>query len=119
MTTQSRAFRLALLTSAAVIVASCGGSGSNSSSPAPAPGPPSNVAAMVVDGGPRDSSGAPQGTINQAYVTVTICVPGTATCQNVDHVWVDTGSVGLRLFASSFTAQLPTQTQSGNVVANC
>jgi hypothetical protein len=74
---------------------------------------------MVVDGGPLDSTGAPQGTINQAYVTVTLCVPGTATCQNIDHVWVDTGSFGLRVFASSFTAQLPTQTQSGNVVANC
>jgi hypothetical protein len=113
MTTQSRSFRLALLTSAAVVVASCGGSDSSVSSSAPAPAP-SNVAAMVVDGG----SGV-NGTINQAYVTVTVCVPGTATCQNIDHVWVDTGSVGLRLFASSFTSQLPAQSQNSNVVANC
>jgi hypothetical protein len=117
MTTQSRAFRVALLTSAAVIVASCGGSGSNSSSPAPAPAP-SNVAAMVVDGGPV-VNGTAAGTINQAYVTVTVCVHGTSTCQDIDHVWVDTGSIGLRLVASAFTSQLPTETLNGNVVANC
>jgi hypothetical protein len=74
---------------------------------------------MAVDGGPLDANGAPQGTINQAYVTVTLCVPGTSTCQAIDHVWVDTGSTGLRVFASSFTSQLPTQPPTGNVVANC
>jgi hypothetical protein len=115
MTAQSRTFRLALLTSAAVILASCGSGSDSSSAPAPAP---SNVAAMVVDGGPV-ANGTPQGTINQAYVTVTVCVPGTTNCQSIDHVWVDTGSVGLRLFASSFTSQLPAQSQNSNVVANC
>ncbi len=113
MITDSLTFRLALLTSAAVAVSSCGG-GSSSSSPAPAPAA-ANVAQLVVDGGPTVG-----GTINQAYVTITVCVPGTSTCQDIDHVWVDTGSSGLRLIASSFTASLPTSKDgSGNVIANC
>jgi hypothetical protein len=77
------------------------------------------VAAIVVDGGPVDASGNLLGTINQAYVTVTVCVPGTTTCQNIDHVWVDTGSVGLRLISSALTLSLPAQTQNNNAVANC
>jgi hypothetical protein len=58
----------------------------------------SNVAPIVVDGGP-----APQSFLaaDTAYVTVTICVPGTTTCQNIDHVMVDTGSTGLRLLSSA------------------
>src|SRR5271154_3674844 len=28
------------------------------------------------------------------YISVTICVPGTTTCQTIDHIDVDTGSVG-------------------------
>jgi len=124
----ARFVRFVLVASAAIIVSACGDSGSSASSspsnangrpPPPANGP--NVVAMVADGGPVDASGTPQGTINQAYVTVTVCVPGTTTCQNIDHVWVDTGSVGLRLFASSFTAQLPQSMQGSpaSPVANC
>jgi hypothetical protein len=117
MSADSRAFRLALLTSAAAVVSACGGGSSSSSSPAPAPAA-ANVAAMTVDGGPVVNN-MPIGTINQAYVTITVCVPGTSTCQNIDHVWVDTGSAGLRLITSAFTSQLPASTQSGNPVANC
>jgi hypothetical protein len=117
MSADSRAFRLALLTSAAAVVSACGGGSSSSSSPAPAPAA-ANVAAMTVDGGPVVNN-MPIGTINQAYVTITVCVPGTSTCQNIDHVWVDTGSAGLRLITSAFTSQLPASVQSGNTVANC
>jgi len=52
-----------------------------------------NTATMVVDNGPSGAGG----TINQPYVSVTVCVPGTTTCQTIDHVLVDTGSYGLRL----------------------
>ncbi len=61
----------------------------------------------------------PIGTINQGYVTITVCVPGTSTCQNIDHVWVDTGSAGLRLITSAFTSQLPATMQGADTVANC
>ncbi len=117
MSADSRAFRLALLTSAAAVVSACGGGSSSSSSPPPPPAA-ANVAAMTVDGGPV-VNGMPIGTINQGYVTITVCVPGTSTCQNIDHVWVDTGSAGLRLITSAFTSQLPATMQGADTVANC
>ena len=58
---------------------------------------------MVVDQGPAALQAGPNGYIqsNVAYVTVTICAPGSTTnCQSIDHVSVDTGSVGLRIFNS-------------------
>ena len=47
-------------------------------------------------------------TTNMPYVTVTICQPG-GPCVQVDHVLVDTGSTGLRVFASALGGlSLPT-----------
>ena len=81
----------------------------------------SNVAPIVVDAGP-----APQTfiTANVAFVTVTVCVPGTTTCQNIDHVQVDTGSSGLRLLSSASGGQLgialPNEPDSsGNPLLEC
>jgi len=60
-----------------------------------------------------------------AYVSVTLCAPGSTTnCQTIDHVQVDTGSVGLRIFQSvlntSLLAALPNQTDSSaNPVGEC
>lgn len=38
---------------------------------------------------------------NGAFVSVTVCVPGTSTCQTIPYVLVDTGSYGLRLVSSN------------------
>jgi len=73
---------------------------------------------LTVDGGPI-VNGSSLGTINQGYVTVTLCVPGTSNCQNYDHIWVDTGSTGLRLFCSPFTGTLPPSQQNGSTLAGC
>lgn len=54
----------------------------------------SNVVPVKVDSGPAASGR----NINVPYVSVTVCQPGTTTCQTIDHVMVDTGSYGLRLF---------------------
>jgi hypothetical protein len=54
-----------------------------------------NVAPLVVDGGPTGS-----GNVNVPFTAVTVCVSGTSNCQTIDHVLVDTGSVGLRLLAA-------------------
>jgi hypothetical protein len=54
-----------------------------------------NVAPLIVDHGPPGAQ-----RINTPYVTVTICIPGTNTCQTIDHFMVDTGSVGVRVVAS-------------------
>lgn len=62
-----------------------------------------NVAPIIVDGGPPSIA---IGNINLPFVSVTVCLPGTATCQLVDHVLVDTASTGLRIIASVLPATL-------------
>lgn len=82
-----------------------------------------NVAPIIVDSGPAvvaASTGA--GTVNIPFVSVTVCSPTGTNCQTIDHVIVDTASVGLRLIASAMTntAQLPAMTNnSGNPYAEC
>jgi len=57
---------------------------------------------------------------NLPYVSVTVCVPNTTTCQTIDDVIVDTGSVGLRLLASSLTVGLTMNTApSGAALGEC
>jgi hypothetical protein len=76
----------------------------------------SNVQPIVVDQGPEGVSGS----VNIPYTTVTVCVPGTNTCQSIDHVLVDTGSYGLRLISSVLTISLPQELDSsGNPLAEC
>ncbi len=76
-----------------------------------------NVVDLLVDGGP-DGNG-----VNRLYTSVTICKPGSVTlCKTIDHVLVDTGSVGLRLLASEVPAQLQlsaAKTTSGNALLGC
>jgi hypothetical protein len=78
-----------------------------------------NVAALTVDAGPAPTTNA---SANTPYISVTICVPGTQTCQTVDHIEVDTGSSGLRVLQSVIPGlSLPTLTDSsnGDTVFNC
>ncbi|RZT09098.1 Protein of unknown function [Duganella sp. CF402] len=78
----------------------------------------SNSTAILVDSGPSGVSGV----INVPYVSVTVCRPGTSTCQTIDHVLLDTGSYGLRLLASqlSSTLALPAvATASGDDAGEC
>ena len=79
-----------------------------------------NTAPLVVDGGPT-VNGTSVGYVNGAYATVTVCTPGTTTCQSIDHVLVDTGSVGLRVLSSALgSVALPGQDASdGNPMAEC
>jgi hypothetical protein len=58
---------------------------------------PNNVVPVAVDGGPNAATSP---YINGTFTSVTVCVPGTSNCQTIDHVLVDTGSVGLRLLAA-------------------
>jgi len=95
----------------------CGGS-SSSSSPSPTnPIAPSatNVATISVSGGPLGNYP------DAAFASVTLCVPGTSTCQTIDDVLVDTGSWGLRILSSPvLTLALPQQqAPDGNPVAEC
>jgi hypothetical protein len=81
--------------------------------------PVNNVQPVIVDAGPS-VGGEPVGYPDTLYTTVTICVPGTSTCQSIDHVLVDTGSSGLRILASEIAANFPSSTDSsGNPIGNC
>ncbi|TXI93677.1 MAG: DUF3443 family protein [Neisseriales bacterium] len=76
----------------ALCISACnGGSSSSSSNNALA----YNQTPIVVDHGVNESA-----LPNRPFVTVTLCVPGTTTCQTIDHVLLDTGSDGLRVPAS-------------------
>lgn len=112
----------------ALLLTACGGGGggggsstaSTNSSTTTATTPAlTNFTTLTVDGGLNATS------YNAAYVSVTICAPGSTTnCQTIDHVLVDTGSTGLRLLASSITpsllAALPTETDaSSNPIGEC
>ena len=114
-------WRVVCALAAAVLLASCGGGGGGSTSsgsgggggttPPPPPPPPTltNFVNVTVDQGPAALQSGPNGYIqaNVAYVSVTICAPGSTTnCQTIDHIQVDTGSVGLRIFNSVLSPTL-------------
>jgi Protein of unknown function (DUF3443) len=78
---------------------------------------PVNLQPITVDAGPQPQTFT---TVNEAFTSVTVCVPNTTTCQTVDHVLVDTGSSGLRLLSSVLTVPLPQQNDSsGNPLDEC
>lgn len=85
------------------------------SSPLPIAGTEANVVPVTVG----------CGYINEPCVTVTICTPGGAagssSCVTVPNVLLDTGSHGLRLFASAVPLSLSPQLDpvSKNPVAEC
>lgn len=101
---------------AASYALTCTGAGGMTSASATLSVQAANVLAVTVDRGPTGDS------FNQPFVTVTVCVPGTATCRTVDRVLVDTGSNGLRLMASALGTgiALPVvNTASGSPVGEC
>jgi hypothetical protein len=79
----------------------------------------SNVALVFIDSGPAGANNI----INVPFVSVSVCRPGTSTCQTIDHVLVDTGSYGLRIIAPGVldpALALPAITgASGNPVGAC
>jgi hypothetical protein len=121
-----------ILTLPLLLLAGCGGGGgggTTTTGPTPPSTPPTqsmatagppNVESMTIDTGP---AGLSPPAVNTAYISVTICVPGTQTCETIDHVEIDTGSIGLRLLASAVgTLPLPAVTDAtinGNPLAEC
>ncbi|WP_279635097.1 DUF3443 domain-containing protein [Paraburkholderia rhynchosiae] len=59
------------------------------------------------------------GFANLLMTSVTVCVPGSAICQTVDNVLLDTGSYGLRLFAPALSINLPQVASGQNALATC
>jgi hypothetical protein len=129
-------FRLSILL-LALSVGACGGGGGgstqNTSAPASASAP-SSASAPLSASAPSSSSGTSTtvtqsttpnvqpiqvtktatSTRNMLQTSVTICVPGTSTCQTIDQIQVDTGSHGLRVLASALNPSMALPLVSGS-----
>jgi hypothetical protein len=96
-------------------------SGTGTLTAVPNPPTPGNVVPITIDAGPVPSVSQ----INIAYVSVTVCTPGTsgptAACQTIDHVMLDTGSSGLRILNSALSPKLnlPAVTNSNGAIGEC
>jgi len=107
------------------IAAGCGGGGTGRTGGSSSGGSggttaTSNVATLTVDQGPAALLATQQADEDMAFVTVTLCIPGTTTCQDIDHIQVDTGSEGLRLASGVLTKiSLQTQMSGSNPVSEC
>ena len=133
-------FRSLLALCVAFALAACGGggssglgttSGSSTSTPIGGGGttttPTANTATVTLDAGPAALATGSEGyaAFNEPYVSVTICAPGSTTnCQTIDHIILDTGSVGLRIIqpviSASLLAALPTESDTeSNAVGEC
>ena len=57
---------------------------------------------------------------NGPFTTVTICRSGTAACESISGILIDTGSSGLRIFGQANHLKLATETAfDGNPIAEC
>lgn len=101
------------------VLCACGGGGGGSSSSSPSVSTPPPAAASNVQ--PVSVNLGPEGNyVNGLFTSVTLCIPGTSSCQTVNDILVDTGSFGLRILGSALTLGLPGQTDAGgNSIGEC
>ncbi|WP_158937082.1 DUF3443 domain-containing protein [Burkholderia sp. S171] len=143
LTLRSGLFRWLAVLSVSVLLAACGGGGGDSGSSSVSSGSGSNGSSGGSSGG-GSSSGSPnlqpiastasntvpitvgpgaQNFVNIPNVSVTVCAPGTSTCQVINNIQLDTGSYGLRLASDAATqilGSLPVATStSGGQLAEC
>ncbi len=121
MPSADRLRTLLVAAAAALLLAACGGNSSTSECIGNCGGTEvtlteptgDNTTEVVVDAGP--GGGFSLGVTNLPYVTVTVCAPGSSTaCATIDHVFLDTGSIGLRLVRSTVESLgLPLQAAAG------
>ena len=99
---------------------SSGGSSGSGSTDTGSGSTASNVLAVTVNGS-LCSSSTSSGYTNKPCVSVTVCTPGTSTCQTIDDILLDTGSYGLRIFSSALTGVTLTQVSSpsGGALTEC
>ena len=85
-----------------ISIISCGGD-NNTSSTAPTNNRNMNYESVVLAANSLSVTVAESlnSQPNTPYVSVTICEPGTYTCKTIHNIMIDTGSSGLRIFASA------------------
>lgn len=115
-----RKFFFSILLTALMGLASGCGSGGSGSTPVGVPtgNNGGNVLPIAVDGGPISGVNYE----DAAFASAKICVPGsTSSCVTVDHLLVDTGSVGIRVLSSALgTLALQAENDgSGNNLNDC
>ncbi len=97
-----RYFRSASWLCCALLISSCGGGGGLSGAGGPVP--LANSLPVVVDEGPAALVSSGYVAVNTLYATLTICTPGSAAqCQQIDHMQIDTGSVGIEILSEALT----------------
>ena len=74
---------------------------------------PLNILPITVNGS-LCSTATSSNYVNKPCVSVTVCTPGTSTCQTINDILLDTGSYGLRIFKSALTGISPVQVASGS-----
>ena len=57
--------------------------------------------------------------LNKACVSVTVCTPGTATCQTINDIVLDTESFGLRIFKQALNVSLVQVSSGSGLLAEC
>ncbi len=93
------------------LVSACGSGGGGNGG---AGSQPPNVLAVTVGGSSVCTN------VNQPCTQVTICQPGTSTCQTISDILVDTGSFGVRIFGSVLSFPLQQEVQSpGQPIGEC
>lgn len=75
-----------------------------------------NVLSITVNGSLCSSNNA---YLNKPCVSVTVCTPGTSTCQTINDILLDTGSDGLRIFKQVLNVSLTPVTNSSGSLAEC
>lgn len=106
-----RTYVILAMSALAFVTSGCGGGSSHKNNPIASSG--QNVAAVSVNGGPNGNYA------NGIFVSVTVCVPSSSSCQTVPNVLVDTGSSGLRILSSALTLSLPQQNGASGPVVEC
>jgi hypothetical protein len=79
---------------------------------------------VTLDQGPAALISSGTVAANAPFVSITLCTPGSTTaCQTIDHVLVDTGSVGLRIvheaLSGAATPRPVTDARSGLPLSEC
>ena len=81
-------------------------------------GLPVNVLPVTVNGS-LCSSATSAGYFNKPCVSVTVCTPGTSTCQVITDILLDTGSYGLRIFKQALNVPLTQMSVGADELAEC
>ncbi|WP_420264388.1 DUF3443 domain-containing protein [Candidatus Magnetominusculus dajiuhuensis] len=91
---------------------------STTPSPTPTPTTGGNVLSLTVNGSLCSAANS-SGYANKPCVSVTICTPGTATCQTINDILLDTMSTGLRVFKSVLSVSLTPVTAGSGTLVEC